>query len=104
MGRRKQEQSFTDIVFPIFEQPAPVVTPPRSAKQVDDDRNKISYRRYKTSGRVHCDPCVDVFRKGETKSINDASYIRAVGTEALYLCFFHKTEAVHRDQLAGNGK
>lgn len=104
MGRRKQEQSFTDIVLPGFEQPVPEPTRPVSKREQDEAQHKISYKRYKVAGRVHCDPCVSVYREGASKTINDASYIRTGGGEVRYLCFFHKTEAVHRDQLAGNGK
>lgn len=95
---------FEDVALPGLE-PEATAPPlrPKTAKEKDDDDNKVSWRRYKPTKPTNCDHCVAMVADGETQSVSMASYVRTYRGEVLMLCFYHTQEKRHRDKLDGLG-
>lgn len=104
LPKKTTPQEWTDEVLPIFEQPEPEKPRERSKKQ-DDDAKQVKWRRRPKGARqVACQDCVVEHTKGMREGIGQASYIRIEGIEEKYLCFHHKAEYTHREDLQRGGK
>lgn len=96
------EKGWDDVPFDIFDAPAPTPERVKTKKEEADAATKITYRRYRSGNHALCDPCTAEHKAGQAPGIQYASYQRLLSGTVTYLCFRHKQEAVHRDQLAGN--
>lgn len=89
-----------DTVLPIFEQPAPAVPVQRSKKQ-EAEAKQVRYTRHAASPRSNCTVCLHELQQDRRTGVNVASYVRHAPDGDRFLCFLHKQEALHQDQLAG---
>lgn len=86
-------------MLPGFDTPEPPTVRPKSHAQQAKERGVI-YCRHRANN-VKCDWCIaDVANSGGT-TVRVASNTRTDKGDVEYLCFYHTTEARHRDQLSG---
>lgn len=90
---------WTDDVLPGFDAPEPPVVRPKSHNQQAKERGVI-YARHRANN-VKCDHCIDAVASQGAKAVRVASNTRTDKGNVEYLCFYHTTEARHKDQLDG---
>lgn len=94
------EQSWTDDVLPLFDQPEVPAGRRLSRKEQDDRENKIVWTRYKVAG-VQCFDCVIEYPKGLRMGIGSANWMRVQGEDKRALCWMHKSEYLARGDRPG---
>jgi hypothetical protein len=95
---KKKEQSFADIVLPIFDQPEEPKARELSKKEAEDNATKVIWRRYRGAARM-CEDCFPEVNSGDRLAFGKASWVRVEGSVQRAICFEHKALRMEQEDL-----